>query len=83
MLGRAPEQTVAQFRASVKRAVLRVASPAEEEQAHADAVAERRVIVTPVDRGMAELWACCPPLTPPRSKPLWTPAPTKRSTERR
>ena len=47
VLGRAPEQTVAQFRASVKRAVLRVASPAEEEQAHADAREERRVVRHP------------------------------------
>ena len=60
VLERAPEQTVTQFRASVKRAVLRVASPAEEEKAHADAVAERRVVITPVEHGMAELWAYLP-----------------------
>src|SRR6195952_3423991 len=60
VLERAPEQTATQFRASVKRAVLRVSSPAEEEKSHADAVAERRVIVTPVENGMAELWAYLP-----------------------
>ncbi len=53
VLPRAPEQTVAQFRASVKRAVLRVSSPAQEEKSHTDAVAERRVVLTPADRGMA------------------------------
>jgi hypothetical protein len=57
VLVRAPEQTQAQFRASVKRAVLRVASPAEEEKAHRDAVAERRVELHPADRGMA--WVSC------------------------
>jgi mRNA-degrading endonuclease toxin of MazEF toxin-antitoxin module len=60
VLERAPEQTVTQFRASVKRAVLRVTTPAEEEKTHTDAVAERRVIVTPAEHGMAELWAYLP-----------------------
>ena len=60
VLERAPEQTAAQFRASVKRAVLRVTSPDVEQAAHLAAVAERRVIVTPVADGMAELWALLP-----------------------
>jgi len=60
VLARAAGQTVTQFRASLKRAVLRVASPAEEEKSHTDAVAERRVILTPVEDGMAELWAYLP-----------------------
>ncbi len=53
VLERAAEQTVAQFRAAVKRAVLRVASPAEEEKAHTDAVAQRRVVSFPELHGMA------------------------------
>ena len=60
VLERAPEQTAAQFRASVKRAVLRVSSPDVEQAAHQAAVAERRVILTPVADGMAELWALLP-----------------------
>ncbi len=53
VLERAAEQTVAQFRASVKRAVLRVSSPAEVEKAHTDAVATRRVVSFPDVHGMA------------------------------
>ncbi len=55
VLERAAEQTVAQFRAAVKRAVLRVASPAEEEKAHTDAVAQRRVVSFPEMHGMASV----------------------------
>src|ERR1700710_1253731 len=57
VLERAPEQTVTQFRASLKRAVLRVSSPVEEEKSHADAVGERRVVLFPDERGMA--WVNC------------------------
>ena len=60
VLERASEQTAAQFRASVKRAVLRVTSPDVEQAAHLAAVTERRVILTPVADGMAELWALLP-----------------------
>ena len=60
VLERAPEQTAAQFRASIKRAVLRVTSPDVEQASHLAAVAERRVILTPVADGMAELWALLP-----------------------
>ena len=57
VLGRAPELTATQFRAAIKRAVLRVTDPADEAAAHRDAVAERRVIFTPAENGMTELWA--------------------------
>ena len=57
VLGRAPELTATQFRAAIKRAVLRVTDPADDEAAHRAAVAERRVIFTPVENGMTELWA--------------------------
>ncbi len=55
VLERAAEQTVAQFRAAIKRAVLRVTSPAEEEKAHTDAVAQRRVVSFPDVHGMANV----------------------------
>ena len=51
VLPRAPELTQAQFRASVRRAVLKVTSPAEEDAAHQDAVAERRVESHPPTTG--------------------------------
>ena len=53
VLSRAPEQTSTQFRASVRRAVLRESTPAAEEKSHQDAVTERRVVMIPADRGMA------------------------------
>lgn len=60
VLPRAAEQTAAQFRAAIRRAVLRVSDPVEQQAAHRDALAQRRVIVTPVQDGMAELWALLP-----------------------
>lgn len=54
----AGEHTVAQFRAEVRRAVLRVDTDAEKR--HQDRLAERRVVITPVEDGMAELWALLP-----------------------
>ena len=57
VLPRAPELTQAQFRAAVRRAVLRVTSPAEEDAAHQHAVGERRVVLIPADYGMA--WVNC------------------------
>jgi Domain of unknown function (DUF222) len=60
VLRRAVEQTSTQFRASAKRAVLKVSDPAHAERAHTQAVSERRVIVTPTEDGMAELWALLP-----------------------
>ncbi|HEY3713718.1 MAG TPA: DUF222 domain-containing protein [Jatrophihabitantaceae bacterium] len=59
VLRRASAQTVGQFTASVRRAVL-VADPRRAEQRHADALTERRVVVTPKPDGMAELWAWLP-----------------------
>ena len=57
VLPKASRQTLAQFAASVRRAVL-AADPRTAEDQHRDAVAERRVIFTPRDDGTAELWAC-------------------------
>jgi len=59
VLRRAPEQTLAQFDTSVRRAVI-AADPRRAEQRHADAVEQRRVVLTPQDDGMAELWALLP-----------------------
>ena len=57
MLPKASRQTLAQFAASVRRAVL-AADPRTAEEQHREAVAERRVVFTPRDDGTAELWAC-------------------------
>jgi len=59
VLGRASDQTVGQFSASVRRAVF-AADPRRAEQRHTDALAERRVVVIPQPDGMAELWAWLP-----------------------
>ena len=59
VLPRAPRQTLAQFAASVRRAVLAV-DPRTAEEQHRDAVAERRVVFTPQDDGTSELWALLP-----------------------
>src|SRR5882762_8193332 len=59
VLRRASDQTVGQFTASVRSAVL-APDPRRAEQRHADALAERRVVVTPQPDGMAELWAWLP-----------------------
>jgi uncharacterized protein DUF222 len=55
VLPQAGNQTLAQFGASVRRAVL-AADPRTAEEQHKDAVAERRVIFTPRE-GICELWA--------------------------
>ena len=60
VLGEAPRQTATQFRASVKKAVLRVTDPVTEADAHKDAVTQRRVIFKPGDDGMSEMWAFLP-----------------------
>ena len=57
VLPKASRQTLAQFGASVRRAVL-AADPRTAEEQHRDAVAERRVVFTPRDDGTTELWAC-------------------------
>jgi hypothetical protein len=58
-LRRAGDQTLSQFTATLRRAVLS-ADPRGAEQRHADALAERRVVITPADDGMAQLWALLP-----------------------
>ena len=59
VLPRAGGQTVGQLRASLARAVL-AADPAAAEDRHARAVADRKVTLTPLPDGMAELWALLP-----------------------
>ena len=59
VLRRAAEQTLSQFTATLRRAVL-AADPRSAERRHADALDERRVVIRPVDDGMAQLWALLP-----------------------
>jgi hypothetical protein len=59
VLRRAGEQTLSQFTATLRRAVL-AADPRSAEQRHADALDDRRVVLTPQDDGMAQLWALLP-----------------------
>ncbi|MGI8880317.1 MAG: DUF222 domain-containing protein, partial [Jatrophihabitans sp.] len=59
VLERGAEQTLAQFRKSVTRAVL-LLDPAGEAEKHADALAERRVVCTPEPHGMSSVWAYLP-----------------------
>ena len=59
VLPRAPEQTLFEFKRSVRRAVARVAAATVEAQ-RAEAMTERRVCLTPRDDGMTELWALLP-----------------------
>src|SRR5215470_12141454 len=59
VLTRAPEQTLAQFGASLRRAVI-AADPRLAEQRHQDALDQRRVVFTPQDDGITELWALLP-----------------------
>jgi Domain of unknown function (DUF222) len=59
VLRRAREQSLAEFRRSVRRAVASVAAATVDQQ-HAEATAERRVCVSARDDGIAELWAPLP-----------------------
>jgi hypothetical protein len=59
VLARAPQQSLAQFKASVRRAVAS-AAPARADQQREQAMTERRVCITPRDDGMSELWALLP-----------------------
>jgi Domain of unknown function (DUF222) len=59
VLARAAEQTLSQFAASLRRAVI-AADPRRGEQRHEDAVTARRVVFTPQDDGITELWALLP-----------------------
>ena len=56
VLPRAAEQTLAQLKAALARAVIAV-DPDGAEQRHRDARRDRRVVVTPEADGMASLWA--------------------------
>jgi Domain of unknown function (DUF222) len=59
VLPRAVTQTVGQFAKSVARAVL-AADPGTAQARHEEAVEKRRVAITPMPEGMAELWAWLP-----------------------
>ncbi|MFD1534090.1 DUF222 domain-containing protein [Pseudonocardia aurantiaca] len=59
VLPRAPEQTLAQLRAALARAVI-AADPEGAEQRHTAARRDRRVAVNPEPEGMASLWALLP-----------------------
>src|SRR5215469_9992104 len=59
VLRRAPEQTLAQFGTSLRRAVI-AADPRRAEQRHDDAITQRRVVSTPQHDGITELWALLP-----------------------
>jgi hypothetical protein len=60
VLQRAPEQALSNFTASLKRAVLALAPPKTVEEAQHEAMQDRRVVVTPLADGMAQLWALLP-----------------------
>ena len=57
VLSRATTQTLTQVKAALKRAVLAV-DPDGGDKRHQKAHDERRVVLTPVEDGMATLWAC-------------------------
>ncbi len=59
VLGKAPEQVLANFKRSVRKAVLTVA-PKPAEERHVEAVKQRRVVRTPVADGMSEIWMLLP-----------------------
>jgi hypothetical protein len=59
VLARAPRQSLAQFAASVRRAVL-AADPRGAQDRHRDAVERRRVVFSPQPDGIVELFAVLP-----------------------
>ena len=59
VLGAAADLTVAEFGRRIRRAVL-IVDPAGQERRHCVAVEQRRVVITPDDDGMAQLWALLP-----------------------
>ena len=59
VLTRAAEQTLSQFGTSLRRAVI-AADPRRAAQRHDETVAQRRVVFTPQDDGVTELWALLP-----------------------
>ncbi|PZS29028.1 MAG: hypothetical protein DLM59_13580 [Pseudonocardiales bacterium] len=67
VLAKAPEQTLASFRRSLRRAVLK-AAPQSAEQRHERGLAERRVVRMPVDEaGMSGIWMLSQTPVPPCS----------------
>src|SRR5579875_2946892 len=68
VLRRAADQTPGQFVRSIRRAVLALETPTEQEQRAADALAERRVCRRPGDLGMTELWTSLPT---PEATAIW------------
>ncbi|HZC52029.1 MAG TPA: DUF222 domain-containing protein [Mycobacterium sp.] len=59
VLTRAGEQTLGEFKRSLTRAV-HALDPRRAEDQHQQAMTERRVVITPREDGMAELWALLP-----------------------
>jgi hypothetical protein len=59
VLPKGADDTVAEFAGRVRRAVL-ILDPAGQEQRHCAALDQRRVVITPDDDGMAQLWALLP-----------------------
>jgi hypothetical protein len=59
VLTNAPEQSLATFKRAVRKAVL-VAAPKPAEEAHEEAMTQRRVARTPVGDGMSEIWMLLP-----------------------
>jgi Domain of unknown function (DUF222) len=59
ILDRAAEQTAPQLRQSVKRAVLRI-DPQGGQVRYQQRRTDRRIVITPAEDGMAELWAYLP-----------------------
>jgi hypothetical protein len=59
VLTRAHEQSLSQFGASLRRAVI-AADPRHADQRHQDAITARRVVFSPQDDGITELWALLP-----------------------
>ena len=59
VLAKAAEQSLATFKRAVRKAVL-VAAPMPAEEAHGEAMTQRRVVRTPVGDGMSEIWMLLP-----------------------
>jgi len=59
VLGDAPDQSLATFKRAVRKAVL-TAAPKPAEEAHAEAMTQRRVVRTPDADGMSGIWMLLP-----------------------
>src|SRR5215471_12653859 len=78
VLRRAPEQTLAQFGTSLRRAVI-AADPRRAEQRHDDAITQRRVVFTPQHDGITKhCGRYYPPTAPRSSRRCSTPSATPR-----